>query len=251
VQFTDRVAVSHDIYRVPNNSRSSNPRNERHWNGLGAHALARDAARGVEALKRADCRLGGCSLRHGFSEEHAASRTARPQPLASGRRIRRVFAGSFSQHAAPPSAPPAPGAALPQEAWRAVEVPADVLSKILTPPSANVRTTTEGIGGKFHEAEAEATRQALGDEVPPSNRRRASCALPRSGFGAARIKRATDAHWRDSMTAGIAAKAALAVVGGALLRRAASGKLTRGQPKPASDALGPGGLVTLTRPSVF
>jgi hypothetical protein len=154
---------------------------------VGAHAVARDAARGVEALKRADCRLGGCSLRHGFSEEHAASRTARPQPLASGRRIRRVFAGSFSQHAAPPSAPPAPGAALPQEAWRAVEVPADVLSKILTPPSANVRTTTEGIGGKFHEAEAEATRQALGDEVPPSNRRRASCALPWSGFGAARI----------------------------------------------------------------
>ena len=30
----------------------------------------------------------------------------------------------------------------------------------------------------------------------------------------------------------------------------ASGKVTRGQPKPASHNLGPGGLVTLTRPSV-
>ena len=30
----------------------------------------------------------------------------------------------------------------------------------------------------------------------------------------------------------------------------ASGKLTRGQPKPASDNPGPGGLVTVTRPSV-
>jgi hypothetical protein len=38
MQFTNRVAVGHDTYRVPNNSRSSKP-TRRH--GVGAHALCR------------------------------------------------------------------------------------------------------------------------------------------------------------------------------------------------------------------
>jgi len=45
----------------------------------------------------------------------------------------------------------------------AVEVRADVLGEILPAPRAQVRPAIERIGGELHHAEAEATRQALGD----------------------------------------------------------------------------------------
>jgi len=49
-----------------------------------------------------------------------------------------------------------------------VEVRADVLREVLATPRADVRPATERIGGQFRHAEAEATGQALGDEVIPA-----------------------------------------------------------------------------------
>ena len=49
-----------------------------------------------------------------------------------------------------------------------VEVRADVLGEILPTPRACVRSATERIGGEFHEPEAEAAGQALGDDVIPA-----------------------------------------------------------------------------------